>query len=217
MAKAQPQAYIRPLSFDWLTPLYDRTIPLLLPEAELKRQLVNEANIGPRARVLDLGAGTATLTIMIKQAYQSADVVGLDGDTRVLEIAKAKAAAAGVGIQLDHGFATNLPYDGGSFDRVFSSLMLHHLTRNQKRLAFAEVYRVLRPAGELHILDFGKPHSLPAYLISLVMRHAEQTTDNVQGLLPMLLREAGFADVKETAHRMSIVGTLSLYRGSKAR
>ncbi len=49
MAKAQPKAYLRPLSFDWLTPLYDRTIALLLPEAALKRQLIEQANAGPRA------------------------------------------------------------------------------------------------------------------------------------------------------------------------
>ncbi len=216
MTKAQSEPYIKPLSFDWLTPVYDRTIPLMLPEAALKRQLIEQANVGPRARVLDLGAGTATLTIMVKQAHPDAEVVGLDGDAHVLEIARAKASAAGVKIQLDRSFATDLPYDDASFDRVLSSLMLHHLTFQDKRLAFAEVRRVLRPGGELHILDFGKPHSVPTYLISLVMRHAEQTADNIRGLVPVMLREAGFVEVEETDHRTSIVGTLSLYRGSKA-
>jgi ubiquinone/menaquinone biosynthesis C-methylase UbiE len=59
--------------------------------------------------------------------------------------------------------------------------MLHHLVGADKRQAFAEVHRVLRPDGELHILDFGKPHSIPAYLISLVMRHAEQARENIHG------------------------------------
>ena len=184
MTKAQSQAYIRPLSFDWLTPLYDRILPLLLPEVALKRRLIEQARISPRARVLDLGAGTATLTILIKQAHPDAEVVGLDGDAHVLEIAAAKATAAGVRLQLDEGFATELPYDDATFDRVLSSLMLHHLTGEDKRLAFAEVHRVLRPGGELHILDFGKPHTVAAYLISLVMRHAEQTADNIRGRVP---------------------------------
>ncbi len=210
--KAQSQRYIRPLSFDWLTPLYDHIIPVLLPEAALKRRLIEQGQVGRGARVLDLGAGTATLTIMIKDAHPDAEVVGLDGDPHALEIARAKALAAGVALQLDQGLATQLPYDDATFDQVFSSLMLHHLTGDQKRGALAEVRRVLRPGGELHILDFGKPHTFPAYLISLVMRHAEQTADNIRGLLPDMLREAGFVAAEETERRMSIVGTLSFFR-----
>jgi ubiquinone/menaquinone biosynthesis C-methylase UbiE len=210
--KAQSQRYIRPLSFDWLTPLYDHILPILLPEDALKQQLIEQAHIGHGARVLDLGAGTATLTLIIKQAYPDAEVVGLDGDPHILEIARAKALADGVALQLDQGLATQLPYDDATFDRVFSSLMLHHLTSDQKRGALTEVRRVLCPGGELHILDFGKPHTFPAYLISLVMRHVEQTADNIRGLLPEMLREAGFVAVQETERRMSTVGTLSLYR-----
>lgn len=215
MTKAQSEPYIKPLSFDWLTPLYDRITPLLLPEAVLKRQLIEQARVSPRARVLDLGAGTATLTIMIKQAYPAAEVVGLDGDAHVLEIARSKTSAAGVRVKLDQGLATQLPYDDASFDRVFSSLMLHHLTAEDKRVAFAEVHRVLRPGGELHILDFGRPHNLPAYLISLVMRLGEHAADNIKGLLPVMLTEAGFVEVQETGHRMTVLGTLAFYRARR--
>lgn len=214
MTKAQ--AYIRPLSFDWLTPFYDRGMGLLLPEAELKRRLIDQAHVGPRGRVLDLGAGTATLTIMVKQAYPDAEVVGLDADDQALQIARAKASQRGVKIQLDRGYATDLPYDDARFDRVFASLMLHHLTLDEKRLAFVEVRRVLRPGGELHILDLGKPHNLVAYMISLVMRLGEQAADNIKGVLPAMLCEAGFVEVAETERHMSIIGTLSLYRGSKS-
>ncbi len=215
MAKAQSQAYIRALSFDWLTPLYDRITPLLLPEAALKRQLIEQARVGPHARVLDLGAGTGTLTIMIKRAHPDAEVVGLDGDAHVLEIARTKTSVAGLRLKLEQGLATQLPYDDASFDRVFSSLMLHHLNAADKRIAFSEVRRVLRPGGELHILDFGKPHNLPAYMISLVMRLGEHAADNIKGLLPVMLTEAGFAEVQETGHRMTVLGTLSFYRARR--
>jgi ubiquinone/menaquinone biosynthesis C-methylase UbiE len=212
---ARAQHYIPPLSYDWLTPLYDRLIPLAMPEAALKRRLIEQAHVSGGQRVLDIGAGTATLTIMIKQAHPDADIIGMDGDPRVLAIGWAKAAAAGVQLRLDHGFATHLPYDESSFERVFSSLMLHHLNAEDKRLAFAEVWRVLRPGGEVHILDFGKPHTVPTYLISLVMRHAEQTVDNIRGRLPEIMREAGFVQVEETVRCATLLGTLSLYRGRK--
>jgi len=50
-------------------------------------------------RVLDLGCGTGTLTILAKQAAPGADVTGLDGDPQVLQIAQNKAAKAGVKTQ----------------------------------------------------------------------------------------------------------------------
>jgi ubiquinone/menaquinone biosynthesis C-methylase UbiE len=207
--------YIPALSYDWLTPLYDRLLPLIMPERELKRRLIEQAHVASGHQVLDLGAGTATLTIMIKQAQPQAELVGLDGDLRVLKIGRAKAAAAGVALRLDHGLATHLPYEDASFDHVFSSLMFHHLTSQDKLRALVEVWRVLRPGGELHMLDLGRPHNVPAYAISLVMRHFEQTTDNIRGLLPAIMREAGFAQAAQTERRMTVFGTLSLYRGRK--
>lgn len=64
--------YIPPLSHDWLTPLYDSVIPAILPEIALKRRLIVQARVEKDQHVLDLGARTATLTIMIKQAYPGA-------------------------------------------------------------------------------------------------------------------------------------------------
>jgi ubiquinone/menaquinone biosynthesis C-methylase UbiE len=187
----------------------------MMPERQLKRRLIGQAAIRPGQRVLDIGAGTATLTIMIKQAQPRADVIGVDGDPHVLEIGRAKIVRAGVAVKLDHGFATDLPYEDASFDHAFLSLVLHHLASQDKLRALAEAWRVLRPGGQLHILDFGQPHNVPAYLISLITRYAEQAADHIRGWLPKMMREAGFAEVEETEHRMTVVGTLSLYTGRK--
>ena len=51
------------------------------------------------------------------------------------------------------GFAQELPYPDGSVDRVFSSLMLHHLDDSSKDELLAEVRRVLRPHGVLVLAD----------------------------------------------------------------
>ena len=56
-------------------------------------------------------------------------------------------------MRLDRGFAQELPYADGSFDRVFSSLMLHHLDSASKDALLAEVHRVLRPDGLLILAD----------------------------------------------------------------
>ncbi len=154
------ERYIPALSFNRLTPLFDPVIRWSMRELELKRRLIKQARIEPDHRVLDLGCGTATLTILIKQTHPTADVVGLDGDRRILAMAAAKAEKADVNLTLDHGLAFELPYPDQSFERVVSSLVIHHLTTENKRRTFKEIYRVLRPGGELHILDFGRPYNL---------------------------------------------------------
>jgi ubiquinone/menaquinone biosynthesis C-methylase UbiE len=207
--------YIPALRFDWLTPVYDPALRRMLPEVALKQQLIAQAQIAAGQRVLDLGAGTGTLTIMVKQAQPDADVVGLDGDAAILARARQKAAVVGAAIRFDEGLATALPYENASFDRVLSSLMLHHLTTEDKGRALREAWRVLRPGGELHVLDFGPPQNALAWLIAQLLRRLEPTADHIAGRLPAMIRQAGFTAVAQTAQHMTIIGTLALYRGRK--
>jgi ubiquinone/menaquinone biosynthesis C-methylase UbiE len=152
--------YIPALGHEALTPLYDPLLRWVMREEQFKRYLIQQAQIQSGYRVLDLGCGTATLTIRVKQAHPEAEVVGLDGDAQVLKIGRQKATRAGVAITLDEGMAYQLPYPEASFDRVLSSLVFHHLTHEDKEHALRESWRVLKPAGEIHIVDFGKPYTL---------------------------------------------------------
>jgi len=204
--------YIPALKYDWLTPVYDPFIRWTIRESTFKRHLVEQARIEKGHRVLDLGCGTATLTVLIKQLHPDAEVVGLDADPRILQIAKAKIEKTGVNVALDHGMAFELPYPAHSFDRVLSSLLFHHLTRENKERTSKEVFRVLRPGGELHVADFGKPHTPLMYLISLIMRRLEETGDNIAGLLPGMFCDAGFVHAEESGRYATVFGTLSLYR-----
>jgi SAM-dependent methyltransferase len=106
----QTGSYIPALRYRRLTPLYDPLLKWVMRETSFKRRLIALANLAAGQRVLDLGCGTATLTLLVKRAQPGAEVVGVDADPQVLEIGRAKAAGAGVQIVLDQAMAQQLPY-----------------------------------------------------------------------------------------------------------
>jgi ubiquinone/menaquinone biosynthesis C-methylase UbiE len=201
--------YIPALSFRWLTPLYDAVLKWVMCEDTFKHELVQQVNIQVGMKVLDLGCGTGTLTLMLKQSYPFAEITGMDGDPQVLAIAREKSR--GVIVQWDQGLATSLPYADAAFDRVVTSLVIHHLVRDDKRRAFQEIYRVLQPNGELYVLDFGAPHSWLGRFITGYMHGLEEAADNFDGRIPQFIAEAGFRSVKETGNFVTVFGPISLW------
>lgn len=207
--------YIPALGYRSLTRFYDPVVALTTREATFKAALVQQAGIAPGHRVLDLACGTGTLALMLKRDQPGAEVTGIDGDQDVLQIARAKATASGVSIEFDQGLSYQLPYEAGRFDRVVSSLFFHHLGMAAKSATLTEIYRVLKPGGEVHIADWGKAQNLPmrlAFLGIQLLDGFETTTPNVSGRIPDLMREAGFVSVAETRCFATLFGTMSLYR-----
>lgn len=207
--------YVPALGWRWLTPLYDPLISRLMPETAIKGRLVDGARVAPGHRLLDVGCGTGTLAILAKQRQPEARIVGLAADPDILRIARTKARRAGADVSFDRGTATALPYPEASFDRVFTTLALHHLKTEDKRRACREMFRVLRPGGQLHVADYGPPHTRLMQVISLVVRHFEDIGDNVKGMLPTMFREAGFGEVRQASRFATAGGTLALYSAVK--
>jgi ubiquinone/menaquinone biosynthesis C-methylase UbiE len=199
--KTSSRSYIPALRYIWLTRFYDPVVRLTTRENAFKRALLRQAGIQRHQRILDLGCGTGTLALTAKRAYAGAEAVGFDADAEALGLAGSKAPKDGLEVLLNQGLASALPYASDSFDRVLSSLFFHHLSFESKKAAIKEVLRVLRPSGEFHIADWGKPTSPVmrlAFLGVQVLDGFATTSDSVSGVLPDLMRQAGFDQVETT-------------------
>jgi ubiquinone/menaquinone biosynthesis C-methylase UbiE len=188
----QEHDYLPAMGYDRLLPLYD-TFTWLLGVPRVHRRLVALAGIEPGHRVLEIGCGTGNLTLRVQRMHPDAEVVGIDPDPLALARARRKAERAGLPVRWDRGKAGELPYPDESVDLVLSAFMFHHLDDTEKRRALAEIRRVLRPGGQLHLVDIAGHHHGRA---GRRMQRNERLRDNAGEGIPDRMREAGLADVR---------------------
>jgi SAM-dependent methyltransferase len=192
---------------DVFLPLYDPLVKLM-GAARARDELIRQASIEPNQRVLDLGCGTGTLVVLLKRKYPAAQIVGLDPDPKALQRAKKKVRRAGVSVQLDEGFADQLPYGKGTFDRVLSSFMLHHLEEPEREKTLREVLRVLKPGGSLHLLDFAGGEDGAQGLWGRLLNSHARMGDNSAQRIVQLMRHAGFTNVEKVKDGSMLFGLM---------
>jgi ubiquinone/menaquinone biosynthesis C-methylase UbiE len=208
------EEYIPALSFRVLTPFYDFIQKYIVRDVRYKSLLIENADIQPGHRVLDLGCGTGTLAIMVKQAQPETQVFGLDADPDMLKVAGQKSASLHAPVQFDTGFTNSLPYPDASFDRVLSSIMIHHLKTPDKETTAREICRVLKPGGQLHIIDFGKPYTFYGKMLGPFLHKFEEANDNIEGRLPEIFGAPGLR-MEITGHFWTFFGDLAFLKGVK--
>jgi demethylmenaquinone methyltransferase/2-methoxy-6-polyprenyl-1,4-benzoquinol methylase len=183
----------------------------------------------PGARALDLCCGTGDMAFALRSAAQPASpaILGADFSHTMLRLARQKSAGT---LPLVEADALRLPFPAASFDLVTSAFGFRNLVDYDAGLR--EIHRVLRPGGEVGILDFGQPKGLFGALYALYFRRVLPKVgtliSGVRGPYAYLpasvtrfpspeqllerMRAAGFAEVSWTPYTMGIAG---LYRGKK--
>ncbi len=133
---------------------YDPITQYALPPNETwVRQSLIDGVMGQPRRILDLGCGTGSMTLMLKQAFPDAEVIGVDLSPYMLVVAEEKAKKAGLAIAFSQANAEQIHFPAASVDLISISLLFHETPPAISRLILRECFRLLTPGGQVLVLD----------------------------------------------------------------
>jgi demethylmenaquinone methyltransferase / 2-methoxy-6-polyprenyl-1,4-benzoquinol methylase len=201
--------------FDRIARVYDRMNSVMTAgmHHRWRSRAADLASVGPGSRALDVATGTGDLAIEL--ARRGASVVGLDFSERMLELARAKAAAHPdlPPLAFVPGNALELPYPAAAFDAVtvgFGARNFDDLGQGLRELA-----RVTRPGGRVVILEITTPQRPPlSWFFRLWFDRVVPALGRVAGdpdaytYLPSSVRR--FPGPRELAEQMSAAGLVDV-------
>ncbi|BAC92312.1 class I SAM-dependent methyltransferase [Gloeobacter violaceus] len=126
---------------------------VLWPNETWVRDCLVKAVTRPPGRILDLGCGTGSTTVLLARAFPGARVTGLDLSADMLVAARLKAKREKLAVEWLHGDARASGLPEASFDLVSASLLFHETPPDEVPVILAEMHRLLVPGGQCLILD----------------------------------------------------------------
>lgn len=119
-----------------------------------KRIVIETTPLKSNAKILDIAAGTADLTLALSKEKKNYEIFHTDINYSMLKEGKRKLIDNGSILPSIVCDAENLPFPTNYFDCVTVGFGLRNMTHKDK--ALSEMYRVLCPGGKLIILEFSK-------------------------------------------------------------
>ena len=160
------------------------------------------ASLRPGMRVLDLGSGAGIdVFIAAKSIAPTGKAIGLDMTDEMLKRARANKAKLGItNAEFWKGDIEDMPVESSSIDRIISNCVINLVP--DKRKAFSEMYRVLRPGGKFTVSDVVSLGEIP----DDVRRNTELWAGCIAGALDKeeylrTVRDAGFRDLTISAEK----------------
>ncbi|RYF16610.1 MAG: class I SAM-dependent methyltransferase [Comamonadaceae bacterium] len=138
--------------------------------------------------VVDVGCGSGYSLPKLAQRFAPRELVGVDIDPQMLDVARAEAQRAGVPVKLLESSSTRMPLADGSVDLLFCHQTFHHLV--EQEAALAEFLRVLKPGGLLLFAESTRRY-IHSWIIRALFRHPMEVQRSAPEYLQML-RQAGF-------------------------
>lgn len=175
---------------------YDPITQYVLPPNEtwVREGAVEALRSQPR-RILDLGCGTGSTTLQLKQRFPEAEVIGLDLSPDMLVMAQYKSSHAGLAIEWRHGMAEATGFDDGSFEAIVLSLLFHETPPEVSQAILRECFRLLRVGGEVVLLD-GNQASLRQMPWLMEIFEEPYIADYARGDVGAWMQAAGFGAVE---------------------
>ncbi len=133
---------------------YDAVTRFAAPpnETKLRQKAISTIKNKPQ-RILDLGCGTGSSTLMLKQVFAEAEVTGLDLSPYMLVMAKYKGKKNDLVIDWQQGLAEATSFPDDKFDLISVSFLFHETPVHISQAILQECLRLLKPGGQIVILD----------------------------------------------------------------
>ena len=133
---------------------YDTVTRFAAPPNEIRQRDAAIAKIKKSPKhILDLGCGTGSSTLMLKQAFPEAEVTGLDLSPYMLTMAEYKGQQANLTIQWRQGLAEASSFADEQFDLISIAFLFHETPVEISQAILNECHRLLKPEGQVIILD----------------------------------------------------------------